>query len=79
MSLLPPPCNHEWQAPRFPQATNRTNLRRTVEVGAWRVARLAPAAMGIDWMTNDELSEAIPPAYSEWIGTQLLRAIEAVA
>jgi DNA (cytosine-5)-methyltransferase 1 len=33
---------------------------------------LAPADMGIDWMTWDELREAIPPAYTEWIGTQLL-------
>ena len=29
-------------------------------------------AMAIDWMTGDELSEAIPPAYTEFIGKQLL-------
>jgi DNA (cytosine-5)-methyltransferase 1 len=29
-------------------------------------------AMGIDWMTGAELNEAIPPAMTEWIGTQLL-------
>jgi DNA (cytosine-5)-methyltransferase 1 len=29
-------------------------------------------AMGIDWMNRDELSEAIPPAYTEFIGEQLL-------
>jgi DNA (cytosine-5)-methyltransferase 1 len=32
----------------------------------------ASAAMGIDWMTRDELSEAIPPAYTAFIGEQLL-------
>lgn len=34
--------------------------------------RLAKAAMGIDWMSRDELSQAIPPAYTEFIGKQLL-------
>lgn len=39
----------------------------------------AQAAMGIDWMIRDELSQAIPPAYTEWIGAELLAAIEAAA
>jgi DNA (cytosine-5)-methyltransferase 1 len=33
---------------------------------------LAVKDMGIDWMTWDELREAIPPAYTEWIGAQLV-------
>jgi DNA (cytosine-5)-methyltransferase 1 len=37
------------------------------------------AAMGIDWMTDVELNEAVPPSYTEWIGAQLLRAIESAA
>ena len=33
-------------------------------------------AMGIDWMNRDELSQSIPPAYTEFIGHQLLRSID---
>lgn len=36
-------------------------------------------AMGIGWMTGRELSQAIPPVYTEWIGRQLLAAIKAAA
>jgi len=33
-------------------------------------------AMEIPWMTQAELSQAIPPAYTEWIGKRLLEAIK---
>lgn len=32
---------------------------------------VGPEGMGIDWMTGDELREAIPPAYTEYIGHQM--------
>lgn len=35
----------------------------------WRVA------MGIDWMSGNEMAEAIPPAYTEWIGNQILKVL----
>ncbi|MFE7799055.1 DNA methylase [Nocardia sp. NPDC057440] len=45
----------------------------TGDVGTY----VGPEAMGIDWMTGDELCQAIPPRYTEFIGRQLLAAIGA--
>jgi DNA (cytosine-5)-methyltransferase 1 len=44
----------------------------TGDVGSW----LGPACMGIDWMTGNELSQAIPPAYTELIGRALMAALQ---
>lgn len=38
-------------------------------------ARATREAMGIGWMSRDELNEAIPPAFAEYIGRQLLPAL----
>lgn len=32
-------------------------------------------AMGVDWMTSAELNQAIPPAYTEFIGKQLMAGL----
>lgn len=45
-------------------------------IGAWDIPlAVQREAMGIDWMTLEELSEAIPPAYTEFIGAQLITQI----
>lgn len=36
-------------------------------------------AMGIEWMTQGELTEAIPPTYCEYIGKQMLESIRVEA
>ncbi len=75
--ITTPPCDHGWQTPRFAQATNRTNLRSTVEVGVWRIPLdVQRRAMGIDWMSRPELSQAIPPAYSELIGRSAIARLQ---
>lgn len=78
--LIGMPCAHGRNAPRFPQATNRIARRRTVEVGAWRIPlETQQQAMGIDWMTREELSEAIPPRYTRFVGEQLMAHLAVVA
>ena len=43
-----------------------------VGIGHAKGWRLAAEAMGIDWMKRDELTQAIPPVFTEYIGRQLL-------
>lgn len=48
-------------------------------VGNFSGVAAARAAMGIDWMTRDDLREAIPPAYTEYLGRQALEQLAATA
>ena len=52
----------------------RANRKTHRPRGKVRDIRLA---MDIDWMVQAELTEAIPPAYTEYIGRQLLAALAA--
>lgn len=72
-------------APEHPKHTVLTATKRRKERWAegWNVSitgdvgtYVGPEAMGIDWMTGNELCEAIPPAYTEFIGRQLLAHLE---
>ena len=53
------------------------SMRDDIPHGGRTVSSLAEgqALMGIDWLRWDELKEAIPPAYTEWIGQRLLAAL----
>ncbi len=50
-------------------AKRKRRIRVTIDRGH--------AAMGIDWMNRAELSQAIPPAYTEYVGKQLMNALAA--
>jgi DNA (cytosine-5)-methyltransferase 1 len=82
--MMAPPCAHNQGEKRFPalDAEGRRKGGRSSIVGVYghggdKRADLWPEAMGIDWMTRHELTQAIPPAYTEFIGHYLLNAVEA--
>jgi DNA (cytosine-5)-methyltransferase 1 len=64
-----PPCRHEGRAVMV------TGHGKDGYRGSGLAAYEAREAMGINWMNRDELAQAIPPAYTEWIGQQLLEAV----
>jgi DNA (cytosine-5)-methyltransferase 1 len=51
----------------------RKKLGRNPTIAEYR------AEMGIDWMNRDELSQAIPPAYTEYIGRALIDQLQSAA
>lgn len=58
----------------------RLKTRRDgTEQRAARTLAEAQAAMGIDWMEWSELTQAIPPAYTEYIGRTLLAHVRSSA
>ena len=81
--LAPPHAKHDRTATPGPLLGSRQTRmsgiggNRLVVNGRTRVGNGAP--VGIDWMNSAELSQAIPPAYTEWIGRQLLAVLERVA
>ena len=82
--FLAPSCDHSvWEPNRFPGGRSRERgharipCRGTVEVGRWNIPLATQQqAMGIDWMELDELSESVPPAYTEYIGKRLLESLK---
>jgi DNA (cytosine-5)-methyltransferase 1 len=79
------PCDHAWQSRhqpyrrfatrREPQPTGVVSVHGGNQMAGDPGNRLAAIAMGIDWMTYDELTQAIPPAYTYFIGKQLLEHV----
>ena len=77
----PGPCDHSiWIADRYPGGRSvargghsKALVRKTIEIGSWDIPlETQKWAMGVDWdVTVRELSEAVPPAYTHYIGLQL--------
>lgn len=77
----PGACDHSiWAPDRYPggrsvarKGHSQALVRKTIEIGSWDIPlEVQKWAMGVDWpMSVRELSESIPPAYTEYIGLQL--------
>jgi DNA (cytosine-5)-methyltransferase 1 len=89
-ALLPPCSHNDGSAIGVYGGGQHPSRRRPATIGVWGNSGgfsqrdslhhygidKRKEAMQIDWMNGDELSEAIPPAYTEFIGRQLLAAIQ---
>lgn len=79
--LVAPPCNHKWQKVKRYwtgwRPNGETRKATVVQIygnGGGR-EEWGPA-LGVDWMSPAEMCEAIPPAYTEFLGRQLARFVE---
>ena len=76
-------CGMEHPKHKTPVNRRKKNRREHWDAGGFVTvvgdigSYVGPEAMGIDWMTGNELSQAIPPVYSEYIAHQFLAQVAA--
>lgn len=74
ISFAPAPCSHPRGA--VGRQGHRGAGRDWITVtGHFSDVPLAQRVMELPWMTQRELAQAIPPAYTEWIGRQMMLAV----
>jgi DNA (cytosine-5)-methyltransferase 1 len=72
--LAPPAAAKHAKMGRRPQPGEYVHA-----VGHMSDVAYCSAAMGIGWMTQGELAQAIPPAYTEYLGTHLMETLKVTA
>lgn len=79
----PAPCCHDgrrlpmwWKSRQRALATGK-EFRFLTVAGKSFLMPEAKKAMGISWMIRDEISQAIPPAYTRWLGERMIKMLTA--
>lgn len=75
-AMLAPSCEHP-RRPSIGVYGNGTNSHHRKRLGRNIMTEEQREAMGIDWMPRKYLTQAIPPAYTNWIGTRLMDCLRA--
>lgn len=78
-AIVPPHIAHHDNTPAVGRGISSKGFISVTGVGGFGIPNgfgYACSAMGIDWMSRPELSQAIPPAYTQWIGERLLEQME---
>lgn len=74
--MAPPHITHTLFGKASGQGRPITPERQYITVtGNFSGIKTGQRAMGIDWMSKRELTQAIPPAYTEYIGRHLMEVI----
>lgn len=74
--LLSSPCKHLHNHKTAKQGRRPADGEFITVTGNFPGAAIGRQAMGIDWMRRAELTQAIPPAYTEYVGRQLINALK---
>lgn len=81
IGLAPAPCAHDstpvggsYTGSRHRKPEHRDNPER--RGGYTPALSVRGALLGIDWMNEHELAQAIPPVYTQWIGEQLMAELK---
>ena len=74
--ILTPPCNHNGTVKDGDYVCVINNGGLGITTTPYAKKADCVSAMGIDWMTRKEMTQAIPPAYTEFLGKAIIDTLE---
>jgi DNA (cytosine-5)-methyltransferase 1 len=72
--FAPAPCNHTRKVVKHGRKPDRDKNYAAL-TGHFSDVEFGQIASGIDWLGQKGLAQAIPPAYTEWLGNEMIKVI----